>query len=296
MAPMRRHDHTGPMALRAMQDLATRTFPATGYRHIGDLTWNWTLSLDRGDECPTAVWTEGDRTLAWGWLELPDSLMLQVDPDRAELAHDVLSWAEQAARGPLHVEVAGTESHLVKALEQRGYIRAVDGPFMACLERDLTELPDTPPLPDGYAIRAQHDDADVAGRAAAHRAAFGSTRITTERHARMRDAWPYRPELDLVVTSPAGDVVAYCQGWYDPVNAVGTFEPVGTHPDHRRLGLARAVCTAVLHAFARAGGRRAIVYSRGDAAYPVPKRLYESMGFTTYTRTHTFLGRPTDAD
>ncbi|WP_058043703.1 GNAT family N-acetyltransferase [Streptomyces roseifaciens] len=291
---MRRHEHVGPMALRAMQDLATRTFPATGYRHIGDLTWNWCLSLGRVNECPTAVWTEGGRTLAWGWLDLPDSLMLQVDPDHPELAHDVLAWAEQAAPGPLHVEVAGTESHLAKALEQRGYTQAVDGPFMACLDRSLTELPDVPRLPDGYAIRTQHDDTDVAGRAAAHRAAFGSTRVTTERHARMRDAWPYRPELDLGVTTPTGDVVAYCQGWYDEVNATGAFEPVGTHPDHRRLGLARAVCTAVLHAFARVGGRRAIVRSRGDAAYPVPKRLYESMGFTTYTRTHTFVGRPSD--
>ncbi|MFC4894421.1 hypothetical protein ACFQVD_08615 [Streptosporangium amethystogenes subsp. fukuiense] len=56
--------------------------------------------------------------------------------------------------------------------------------------------------------------------------------------------------------------------------------------------LARAVCTAVMRAFSDAGGRRAIVYSRGDAGYPVPKRLYESMGFTAYTRTHTYLGRP----
>ncbi|MFF4448332.1 GNAT family N-acetyltransferase [Streptomyces sp. NPDC001502] len=216
--------------------------------------------------------------------------MLQADP---ELAHDVLAWAEQTAPGPLHVEVAGTESHLVKALEQRGYTQAVDGPFMACLDLSLTELPDVAPLPDGYAIRAQHDDTDVAGRAAAHRAAFGSTRVTTERRARMRGTWPYRPELDLMMTAPAGDVVAYCQGWYDEVNATGASEPVGTRPDQRRQGLARAVCTAVLHAFARAGGRRAIVYSRGDAAYPVPERLYESMGFTAYTRTHTFVGRPT---
>ncbi|MGW4890990.1 GNAT family N-acetyltransferase [Kitasatospora sp. NPDC004240] len=293
---MRRQEHAGPVALRAMQDLTGRTFPVTGYRHMGDLTWNWCLSLDRVDECPTAVWTEDGRTLAWGWLELPNTLMLQVDPDRAELAHDVLVWAEQRASCPLHIEVAGTESHLVRTLEQRGYVRAADGPFMACLDRPLTDLPDVPPLPDGYSIRAQHTDTDVAGRAAAHRAAFGSTRITTERHARMRETWPYRPELDLVVTSPAGDVVAYCQGWYDAINATGAFEPVGTHPDHRRLGLARAVCTAVLHAFARAGGRRAIVHSRGDAAYPAPKRLYESLGFTTYTRTHTFIGGPTDRE
>jgi ribosomal protein S18 acetylase RimI-like enzyme len=276
-----------------MQSLAVRTFPATGRHHVGDLSWNWCLALDRADQCPTAVWTQGDRTLAWGWLELPENLMLQVDPERPDLAHDVLDWAERTAPGRLlSVDAAETEPHLIKALEQRGYRRSADGPFMACLARPLTDLPDVPPLPDGYSIRAQRDHLDVAGRAAAHRAAFGSPRITTERHARMRDTWPYRPELDLVVVSPSGDVVAYCQGWYDETNGVGEFEPVGTHTDHRRRGLARAVCTAVLHAFARSGGHRAVVCSRGDAAHPVPKRLYESMGFSEYTRTYTYTRTP----
>lgn len=292
MAAMRRREYTDPTALRAMQSLASRSFPATGFRHIGDLTWNWCLSLDRAEKCPTATWTQGERTLAWGWLEPPDSLMLQVDPDHPELADEVLAWAGRTAGGPLSVEVAETEPHLVAALERHHYTPVVDGPFMVCLGRPLIGLQDVPCLPDGYTIRAQRDRADVAGRASAHRAAFGSTRVTTERHARMRETWPYRPELDLVAVSPDGDVVAYCQGWYDEVNGVGAFEPVGTHPGHRRLGLARAVCTAVMHAFSDAGGRRAIVYSRGDAGYPVPKRLYESMGFTAYTRTRTYLGRP----
>ncbi|WP_202805957.1 GNAT family N-acetyltransferase [Actinopolymorpha alba] len=64
--------------------------------------------------------------------------------------------------------------------------------------------------------------------------------------------------------------------------------PVGTHPDHRRRGLARAVCTAVLHAFAAAGGERVVVCSRGDAAHPVPKLVYESMGFIPQARTMTY--------
>lgn len=276
-----------------MQSLASRTFPTTGYHHVGDLTWNRCLAPDRADQCPTAVWTQGDQTLAWGWLELPETLMLQVDPEYPELAHEALVWAEHTASGPLSIDVTETEPHLIKALEQRGYTRITDGPFMACLHRPLADLPDIPRLPDGYSIRPQRDHADVAGWAAAHRAAFGSTRITTERHVRMRDTWPYRPEHDLVVTSPTGQVVAYCQGWYDPTNGIGEFEPVGTHPDHRRLGLARAACIAALHAFADAGGHRAIVYSRGDAAYPIPKRLYESLGFTAHTRTHTYVGTPT---
>ncbi|MEN2421099.1 GNAT family N-acetyltransferase [Streptomyces rimosus] len=298
---MQRDEYAGPLALRAMQSLAVRAFPATGYRHSGDLAWNWCLALDRADHCPTAVWSDGGRTVAWGWLELPDGLMLQVDPERAELVRDVLDWAEATAGtagpGPLSVEVADTERAVIEALELRGYVRETGGPggdlatgpYMTCLGRPLTgDLPPRPRLPDGYVIRAQRDETDVAGRAAAHRAAFGSDRITAERHARMRATWPYRPEFDLIVASPGGDIVAYCQGWYDEANRTGVFEPVGTRPDHRRLGLARAVCAAVLHAFARAGGRRAVVQARGDAAYPVPKRLYESLGFAAYARTYTY--------
>jgi ribosomal protein S18 acetylase RimI-like enzyme len=262
-------------------------FPVTGYRHVGDLAWNACLYLDRADECPTAVWSEGDVTLAWGWLELPDALMLQVDPDRPELVDEVLDWAEATAAGAFTVDVAETEPHLEDALRLRGYVRRAGGPFIACLGRTLADPPEVPPLPPGYVVHAQRDDAEVAGRAAAHRAAFGSTRVTTERHARMRGMWPYRPELDLVVTAPSGDVVAYCQGWYDDATGIGEFEPVGTHPDHRRRGLAAAVCAAVLRGFAEAGGTRAIVYARGDAEYPAPKLLYESLGFTAYTRTHT---------
>lgn len=138
-------------------------------------------------------------------------------------------------------------------------------------------------------IRAQRDDTDVAGRAAAHRAAFGSSRVTTERHARLRETWPYRPALDLIVASPDGEAAAHCQGSYDEVHGTGESEPVGTRPEHRRQGLARAVRIAVLHGFAEAGGRHATVHCRGDSAYPGPRRLYASMGFTAYGRTHTYV-------
>jgi GNAT superfamily N-acetyltransferase len=279
---MERREYPGPDALRSMQELAARVSPTTGYHHIGDLTWNWCLCLDRNDR-PTAVWRDGDEVTAWAWLELPDELLLQVAPAYPELADDVLAWAEKRAGRPLAVEVAETEPHLAAALEHRGYTRIADGPFMLSLRRDLTDLPAVPTLPPSYTIG--QGAADVAGRAAAHRAAFGSTQLTTWRQARMMETWPYRSEYDLVVRSPAGDTVAYCQGWYDEENGIGEFEPVGTHPDHRRLGLAGAVSTAVLHAFAAAGGRRAVVYCRGDAAYPVPKLLYQSIGFRAFTRT-----------
>ncbi|WP_291419089.1 hypothetical protein [Actinophytocola sp.] len=84
---------------------------------------------------------------------------------------------------------------------------------------------------------------------------------------------PVEPRAMLALASRVGSVAG-----------LGEFEPVGTHPGHLRHGLARAACVAVLHAFAAAGGTRAVVYARGDAAYPVPMALYTSLGFRPYTR------------
>ncbi|WP_214324725.1 hypothetical protein [Nonomuraea sediminis] len=233
---------------------------------------------------PTAVWTEDGLTLAWGWLDQSNDLSLQLDPACPDLADDVLAWAEQVAGGPVTVTISEAEQHVADALVRRGFVPAHEGPFFACLTRALEDVPDVPPMPPGYTIRAQYNDVDVARRVAVHRAAWSSEDITVERHMRMRETWPYRGEFDLMAVSPEGQAVAYCQGWYDETNGIGLFEPVGTHPDHRRLGLARAVGTAVLRAFAAAGGRSAMVCPRGDADYPVPKLIYESLGVRSAPR------------
>lgn len=149
MAGVRRHEFTGPMALSAMQEPAVRVFPASGYRHAGDLAWSSCLALDRADEHPTAIWTHKGRTAAWGWLELPDGIMLQVDPGHPDLAGQVLDWAEELAPGALSVDIADTEPHLAVALERRGYRQRADAPFMSLMGRPLTGPPDVPSLPDG---------------------------------------------------------------------------------------------------------------------------------------------------
>ena len=103
-------------------------------------------------------------------------------------------------------------------------------------------------------------------------------------------AWPYRTDLDWVAEAPDGAFVANCLIWLDP-DGVGLIEPVGTSPEYRRQGLSRAVCLAALQALKAAGGTRAIVYPRGDDAYPIPRKLYQSMGFQPYTRTRAHIKR-----
>jgi len=287
---IRRDEYERPTALRAMQSLASRISPFASWRHSGDAAWAVTL-LAEADHCPSSVWSEDGETRAWALFETPEELTVQVDPALPGLADAVLAWAEQTASAPeLSVTISEVEKHVTDALRARGYTEAADGPFFAVLRHDLKALPPVPALPAGYTIRSVGDD-DLAARADVHRAVWNNDKITPQRHRAMRATWPYKPEFDLMAVGPDGGAAAYVQGWYDEHSRVGLFEPVGTRTEHRRLGLSRTLGLAVLHAFAAAGARIATVNPRGDAAYPVPKLVYESIGFRAYSRSHTYVKR-----
>lgn len=136
------------MALRAMQSLAGRVFPEAGWRHSGDLAWAAACADSAPDTRPTAVWSTGDMTVAWGWLESPGELTMQVDPAHPDLADQVLAWARRATGSARpSVTIGAHETHLVAALTAHRFEEDTDGPFFACLGRPLTDLPPllTPP-------------------------------------------------------------------------------------------------------------------------------------------------------
>jgi ribosomal protein S18 acetylase RimI-like enzyme len=270
------------MDLHDMQSLAVRVSPATGYHHVGDLAWNWIFEQDR----PRRVWRDADQVVGWAWLDGPDSAMIQIDPGRPDIADAALAWA--VGQGVARAEVARTESTLVAAVRRAGFTAADSGPFMLSLRRPLSGLPTLTDLPDGFTVRPARP-ADGEGWVATHAAAFGGSGMTGDSFRALMALPPYRPEFAQLIEAPDGTVAAYCQGWYDEANRIGEFEPVGTHPSYQRRGLGRAVCLSVLHAFASAGGERAVVYSRGDDAYPVPRLVYGSLGFVEFTRTDWYV-------
>ena len=110
-------------------------------------------------------------------------------------------------------------------------------------------------LPDGYRLRTV-EPADLEARVELHRVVWAPSRVTVESFVNVQAAWPYRADLDCVVEAPDGSLAAYCLAWLDDANGVGELEPVGTHPDYRRRGLASAVCLFALHRLQR-GGRDA---------------------------------------
>jgi ribosomal protein S18 acetylase RimI-like enzyme len=276
-----------------MQRLAAelwRLDPTLTQETPGDIAWMTRQHAGREAEWRRQIWDDGGRVRAWAWIKPPGNrLFWEVDRRRPELYDEVFGWFEaEAGEGQLEVAVRGGSEAAVAALEQRGFAWDRDAPWLRLNIRSLDAV-NEPEVPDGYRLATMAEVPDLAARVAVHRAAFHPSQVTEASYARVMAEWPYRPELDAVVVAPDGSFAAYALAWLDESNATGLLEPVGTHPDHQRRGLGRAVCLHGLVRLRAAGAARAVVGSRGDDAYPVPRRLYESIGFRELSRALPYV-------
>lgn len=287
--------YTEPHDLKAMQRLAQEVWRLNSTlteATVGELAWSTRQHVGRESEWKRRLWIDGDEVVAWGWISLPCSLEWQVHPAESALIEDVLDWFEvEADEGQLVTSVRAEDDRAIDALQRRGYAEDPDAPWFFLNVRDLDEI-EEPHVPSGYRLTTMQETANVSARVAVHRAAWFPSRVTEESYENVRRTWPYREELDCVVQAPDGSFAAYALAWLDVDNSVGEFEPVGTHPDHRRRGLARAVNLFGLQRLKALGANKAIVLSRGDAMYPIPKLLYESVGFRELSRSQPFVRKP----
>ncbi len=303
---MQRRSYAGRDDLIAMQRAVQRTWTPNSRWHIGDLAWGRNHVPNMELSWQTSLWEDNNTVTAWGWVTAPGSLDLYLDPAHTELAAEVLAWFEEiTATSTEHtVTVMETDTHLIETLEQSAYHPQPDAPFFQHCIINLDDSLAVPLLREGYRLRATRMN-EANKRAAAHRAAWRPGRIgellvppidlgdadsavTTKSYQAVMDTWPYRHDLDKVVEAPDGALVASALGWLDEVNRVGELEPVGTDPRHVRRGLASAVTLSCLLALRDAGATQAVVYPRGDDAYPVARRLYFGLGFQPVARTVTY--------
>jgi mycothiol synthase len=146
--------------------------------------------------------------------------------------------------------------------------RSLDGPLPA------------PGLPAGFVVRGLAGEDDAAERAA------HQPELTTERYRAFMQAPGYDQDLDLVAVAPETRFGAYCICWMDPANGVGEFEPVGTLPELRRRGLARAVVLEGFRRMKARGAHTALVRFEGENA--PARRSYELVGCDVRSTIYTY--------
>lgn len=206
----------------------------------------------------TRLWEdEIHRVAAWAFVDEFDNIHFESSPSgmsEADFAA-MFEWAGSIVAGrsgegehhTLDASAHDGDPARVALLLRHGFVEQPEKTLHYA--RSLVELVPPPRLPSGFYIRPlrEAEEGDVA---ALHRAAFGTEHMTVENRRAMMAGPEYDPEGDLVVVAPDGQLAAYTMASISPTeNAVsgradGFTDPVATHPEFRRLGLATAVMLA----------------------------------------------------
>jgi GNAT superfamily N-acetyltransferase len=266
-----RHD------LPAVAALLGRTRANGGLTHPGGTQW-WLRKLGVGDQAVEAFVWEGAAGLAAFALVDVTFVVTERRADGPTLAeqHDFLErHVRSMGRDSLMTHVAeGTPDQAT--LEGRGYVKTE---MELELLADTTLEPSTLPLPEGFrfmSLEEVGDEAFING----HRAAWSDNRPSPYRrelHEAVKAMPQFRPDLVTIAVAPGGTVASYCIGWLDPVSETLEIEPLGTHRDYRRLGLASAVVREVQHRAWINGAKRVLVWN-DPSTNPAAYALYTGAG------------------
>jgi ribosomal protein S18 acetylase RimI-like enzyme len=296
------HNEQDLEAMRNLLIAGRKANNGSYYIHIGDLNWWLYYPPLEGDFWNHIhLWddpAQPGRLSGWvlispNWVGI--DLYTQPELRGSALAQEMYLWAEEKAmniarqngKPSIHVLwVVQDEDVLGAHFRQRGYTLRKG---MVNMSKSLGESTPSLQLPEGFVIRGCQGEPEVAARAKAQYGAFESKakfELYVERFTNFMRSPVYDPELDIVAVRSDGQVGSFCIVWTDPVNRVGLFELVGTHPDFQRQGLGRAVMREGLRRLQARGMKSAIVSTYEDD--PVAIKYYEAVGFQVINRLGTY--------
>lgn len=258
-------------------------------RHVVDLPWR--LSTPLMQEGRDAVlWEDAQGQVvgfaAWQYYWAALDFFILPGPTAQQVEQDLFTWGEErfreldAERGrplPYWVEFRDDDLARRELAEAHGFLLD-EGEHYVALEHTLTDLPPVPTLPEGFTLRPLVGEQEVAAYAKLHQAAFESTSMTPEWRARTLQMPQYRPELDIVVSAPGGELAGFCVGWLAPGRGVAQIEPLGVHPRYQHLGLGRVLLLEMLHRFRAHGAEKGLVETNLERT--AARKAYESVGFS----------------
>lgn len=286
---------TGPPDLLAMCELCiTLRRHGLGAEHSGDLNWAAYMHAQMHPQRDTRLWWDGAALAAWATYNkygLTFALSY-AQREHLDLLRRILAWAKGHARAlspdgapPAELSAGCFVSHLPhgRMLAALGFTPRPAGSLIVNARSLAVPIP-TPALPAGVMIRPPAGEHELDQRAQLHATVWHPSKVTPAGYRITRSAPGYDATLDLVAVLPDGSLAAYCICW--PEQATGTceFEPVGTHPDHRRKGLAGAVMYAAMRRARELGLHTALVYC-AEANLP----FYQSLGFSPLDRAVEYV-------
>jgi GNAT superfamily N-acetyltransferase len=254
--------------------------------------WRWHVNQNIYQlklEDVITLWHAEGRIVAMLNPDTPGEVFFQVHPvyHSPELLSEMLDVAEQKlpktredGKKELLAWVNAEDTVHKEILTQCGYARSK---YLAehMRRRLLTQpVPDFAP-PAGYTVRALGDESEHPARSWLSWKVFHPEEPDEkyqgwEWYRNVQRVPIYRRDLDILAVAQDGELAAFCTVWFDDLTRTAVFEPVGTHPDHQKRGLGKAVMSEGLRRAQRLGATLATVSSYSAGAHA----LYESMGFT----------------
>jgi len=280
--------------LTELLDMVGRAYATSdphAFLHPGGLQW-LLRRLGRRETFAVLRWMDGDAVAGFG-VDDDGYVMIQAAHPSLDRHLALLDQAEARARqkGQAAIKISAWDGDrdLVAALTLRGYeMSTLNGNELVC---EMVGEPTSPRLPEGFSMRWLEPELDAA-YVELHRASW-STRAPSDYDARMHASVISMPDFERrlvpIIAAPDGTLAAYCIAWFDPRSRTVEIEPLGTHPDYRRLGLGRAIVEEVKRRSAARGARSVMVW--GAHNYDVAIHMYESAGLRSrrvlrdYTRT-----------
>ena len=275
-----------------------RSHPAA-HVHFVDLPYrlcSW--SFDNPDNI--GLWEdERGRLIAWAVLQTPFWVIdYGLHPDApADTFATIINWADKMARGLLgshngrpawFVPLLQGQETRWNALVKAGYApQDTDDNAWSQVTLSLAAGIQFPPCPvkTGYRLRPLRGEAEALAYVDLHRKVFESTNMTEAWRREIIRHPAYRPELDLVIEGPDGELAAFCVAWIgerlsetgDRTSMIGQIEPLGVREDCRQYGLSWSILAEAVRRLRQFGVENILVQTDNyrDRAYA----FYQAAGF-----------------
>ena len=262
--------------------------------HEGGGSVRWVDDIRIWEEIDDTSTPSEERIVALANPESPIDYFIQIDPAYGFLEREILEWIEkhclEKKKDPSKKEmlrVHTIEGNLARELllHELGYQKGEISGYLRLRPIDLP-IPDID-YPESYEIRPVKGKSDYDQLASVIRLVFGHGEwFNAEVYEGITRRSFYKQDLDLVAVAPDGTFASFCTFRIDPASKITNLEPVGTHPKHRKLGLAKIL---IFEGLRRAMKYNPTLFYVGAANTPAANQLYDSVGYTDKLAEHCWL-------